>query len=131
MAYRVLAVDDSSTVRSIIAKTLKLSGVEVSRFAEASRGEEALRMLREERFDLVFCDLNMPGMNGIELVDALKRDGLMSTLAVVVVTSSGNLAVIDELRSKGVKGYLRKPLRPEKLRQVVNQVMGVTHESGI
>ncbi|HVR87388.1 MAG TPA: response regulator [Planctomycetota bacterium] len=130
MAYRVLAVDDSSTVRAIIAKTLKLSGVEVSRFGEASRGDQALEMLREEGFDLVFCDLNMPGMNGYDLVETLKHDGLLGTIAVVIVSSMENAAVIEELRIKGVRGYLRKPLRPEKLRQVVNDVMGASHGSG-
>jgi len=127
MAYRVLAVDDSSTVRAVIAKTLKLSGVEVSRFGEASRGDEALEMLRTEGFDLVLCDLNMPGMTGYELVEALERDGLLATVAVIIVSSLGNSVAIDELRSKGVRGYLRKPLRPESLRQVVNEVMGATH----
>jgi two-component system chemotaxis response regulator CheY len=130
MAYRVLAVDDSSTVRAIIAKTLRLSGVEVSRFGEASRGDEALEMLREEGFDLVFCDLNMPGMNGYDLVETMKNDGLLGTIAVVIVSSFEDTAVIEELKIKGVRGYLRKPLRPEQLRQVVNHVMGVSHGSG-
>ena len=128
MAYSVLAVDASSTVRAIIAKTLKLSGVEVARFDEASSGIEALRMLREGRFDLVFCDLNMPGMTGFELVEALRQDGLMDSVAVVVVSSLGSDADIDALRSKGVRGYLRKPLRPEKLRRLVHDVMGASHE---
>jgi two-component system chemotaxis response regulator CheY len=127
MAYSVLAVDDSSTVRAIIAKTLRLSGVDVSRFGEASSGAEALQMLREEEFDLVFCDLNMPGMTGFELVEALRRDGLLETIAVVIVSSIGSSAAIEDLRSKGVRGYLRKPLRPENLRQVVDRVMGATH----
>jgi|SRR6185436_3559138 len=129
MAYRVLAVDDSSTVRAIIAKTLKLSGVDVSRFGEANRGDQALRMLREEGFDLVFCDLNMPGMTGYELVDALERDGLLERVAVVIVSSIGDSDAIEELKNKGVRGYLRKPLRPESLRRLVNRVMGVTDGS--
>jgi len=128
VAYRVLAVDDSSTVRAVIARTLRLSGVDVSRFGEASRGEEALAMLREEGFDLVFCDLNMPGMSGYELVDALERDGLLGRVAVVIVSSHGNTAAIDRLKSKGVRGYLRKPLRPEDLRPLVQRVMGATDE---
>ena len=127
MAYRVLAVDDSSTVRAIIAKTLKLSGVEVSRFGEASRGDQALEMLRAEGFDLVFCDLNMPGMTGYELVEALERDGMLATVVVVIVSSLVDSAAIDALRTKGVRGYLRKPLRPESLRRLVNEVMGATH----
>ncbi|HLY08011.1 MAG TPA: response regulator [Planctomycetota bacterium] len=128
MAFSVLAVDDSSTVRAIIAKALRLSGVEVSRFGEASGGEDALRMLRGEGFDLVFCDLNMPGMNGYDLIEAMQQDGLLGTTAVVVVSSIGTPAAIEELRNKGVRGFLRKPLRPETLRQVVHSVMGGTRE---
>ncbi len=123
MPYNVLAVDDSATVRAVIAKTLRLSGVAVSRFGEAARGDDALRMLREEKFDLVFCDLNMPGMTGYELVEALRKDGLMGRVAVVIISSFGNPGVIEELKSKGVKGYLRKPLRPESLKRVVTRVM--------
>lgn len=128
MSLNVLAVDDSSTVRAIIAKALRLSGVDVARFSEASRGDQALQMLREEGFDLVFCDLNMPGMSGYDLIETLQRDGLLGTVAVIVVSSIGTPAAIEELKSKGVRGYLRKPLRPEHLRQVVNTVMGGLHE---
>jgi len=128
MSLHVLAVDDSSTVRAIIAKALRLSGVDVARFGEASRGDQALQMLRQEGFDLVFCDLNMPGMSGYDLIEALQRDGLLETVAVIVVSSIGTPAAIEELKSKGVRGYLRKPVRPEQLRQVVTTVMGGLHE---
>jgi len=129
MGYRVLAVDDSSTVRAIIAKSLRLSGVEVSRFDEASSGEEGLALLRAGGFDLVFCDLNMPGMTGFELVESMRRDGLLERVAVVIVTSLGDCAALEELMAKGVRAYLRKPLRPEQLRRLMNNVMGVKHES--
>jgi len=127
MAYSILAVDDSSTVRAVIAKTLRLAGVEVSRFREASTGDEALRMLREEPFDLVFCDLNMPGMTGCELVAALERDGLLATVAVVIISSIEDPAVLSALIGKGVRGFLRKPVRPEDLRPLVDRVMGAMH----
>ncbi len=124
MAFNVLAVDDSSTVRAIIAKALRVSGVDVSRFGEASRGDEALQMLRQGGYDLVFCDLNMPGMDGYTLIEELRKAGLMGTVAVVIVSSIGRQADIEELKSKGVRGYLRKPLRAEQLKQVVSTVMG-------
>jgi len=129
MGYNVLAVDDSSTVRAVIAKALRVSGVEVSRFGEASSGEEALRLLRSEGFDLIFCDLNMPGMTGFDLVEALRRDGLLGSVAVVIVSSIGSSSDLADLKSKGVRACLKKPLRPEVLRRVVEQVMGVTDES--
>jgi two-component system chemotaxis response regulator CheY len=128
MSLNVLAVDDSSTVRAIIAKALRLSGIDVARFSEASRGDQALQMLRQEGYDLVFCDLNMPGMTGYELIETMQRDGLLDNVAVVVVSSIGTPAAIEELKSRGVRGFLRKPLRPENLRQVVNTVMGGINE---
>ena len=128
MSLRVLAVDDSSTVRAILAKALRVAGIDVARFAEASRGDEALRMIRGERFDLVFCDLNMPGMTGTELIRALRAEGALEQVAVVVVSSAGNAAAIRELKELGVRGYVRKPLRPEQLRQVVTAAVGGTHE---
>lgn len=123
----MLAVDDSSTVRAILARTLRLAEIEVLVFGEASTGEEALRMLREEEYDLVFCDLNMPGMSGFDLIDELRRAGRLEHVAVVVVTSIGDPAAIEDLRGKGVRGYLRKPLRPEDVRRTVDRVMGAAH----
>ncbi len=128
MALNVLAVDDSSTVRAVIAKTLRLSGVDVSRFDEASRGDQALQMIKEDGYDLVFCDLNMPGMTGWELIETLQRDGRLGSVAVVVVSSIGNEAAIEELKGRGVRGFLRKPLRPEQLRKVVDAVTGGLHD---
>jgi two-component system chemotaxis response regulator CheY len=128
MALKVLAVDDSSTVRAILAKALRVSGIDVARFGEASRGDDALRMIRGERFDLVFCDLNMPGMSGYELIEALNADGTLESLAMVVVSSTGAPAALEELKRKGVRGYLRKPVRPEHLRRVVSSALGGSHE---
>jgi len=126
MGFNVLAVDDSSTVRAVLAKALRISGVDVSRFGEAASGDEALRMIREEGFDLMFCDLNMPGMTGFELVETLRKDGLLAAVAVIVVSSIGNDAAWADLKSKGVRACIRKPLRPQDLRRVVDQVMGAT-----
>ena len=84
-------------------------------------------MLREEPFDLVFCDLNMPGMTGTELVEALEREGRLSSIAVVVISSSGDPEALSALKDKGVRGFLRKPVRPEDLRPLVDRVMEATH----
>ena len=128
MALNVLAVDDSATVRAILAKALRMSGIEVARFCEAARGDEALRLIRGERFDLVFCDLNMPGMSGYELIEALQADGTLASLPMIVVSSIGSPAAVEALKRKGVRGHLRKPLRAEQLRRVVADAIGGIHE---
>ena len=127
MGLNVLAVDDSSTVRAVLARTLRLAEIDVSKFGEASTGDEAMRMLREEGYDLIFCDLNMPGMTGFDLIEELERAHLLESVAVVVVSSLGDGEAIENLRAKGIRGYLRKPVRPEDVRRIVGRVMGAGH----
>jgi two-component system, chemotaxis family, chemotaxis protein CheY len=129
MAYNVLIVDDSVTIRAIIAKTLQLAGIPTSELSEASNGREALEVLQNKWVDLVFLDINMPVMNGVELVEHMKADVMMSAVPVIVVSTEGSQTRIDQLSSKGVRAYLRKPFSPEALKQVVEQVLEVSNAS--
>ena len=123
MSYNILVVDDSVTVRSVIAKTLDLAGVPVGQLYQAANGQEALAVLGETWVDLVFADINMPVMNGIEMVDRMSADGMLKTVPVVIVSTEGSATRIEELRAKGVRAYMRKPFTPERLREVVNEVL--------
>jgi len=124
MAYNILVVDDSSIIRSVIKKTLKLAEVPVNELYEAENGKEGLERLTEHWVDLVFADINMPVMTGIEMIDKMAADGLLKTIPVVIVSTEGSATRFDELSKKGVKAYIRKPFTPEVLRDVVKQVMG-------
>ncbi len=124
MAYNILVVDDSSIIRSVIKKTLKLAEVPVNELYEAENGKEGLERLTEHWVDLVFADINMPVMTGIEMIDKMAADGLLKTIPVVIVSTEGSATRIEELSKKGVKAYIRKPFTPEVLRDVVKQVMG-------
>ena len=77
MAFNVLIVDDSSTMRAVIKKTIKVSGFNVGQFLEAGDGEEALSVLKDEWVDLVLSDINMPNMNGLELIGRMHADTIM------------------------------------------------------
>ncbi len=123
MAYNILVVDDSVTVRAVIAKTLDIAGVPVNELYQASNGQEALDLLAEHWVDLVFADINMPVMNGIELVERMSSEGLLDTIPVVIVSTEGSATRIEQLLNKGVSAYIRKPFAPEMLREVVDQVM--------
>jgi len=125
MALNVLVVDDSATVRAIIAKTLQLAGVHVNELREAANGKEALDILAGHRIDLVFTDINMPVMGGVEMVEAMCRDGILKAVPVIIVSTEGSATRIEQLKAKGVSAYIRKPFTPELLKDVVHNVVGV------
>lgn len=124
MAYNILVVDDSITVRAVIAKTLKIAEVPVGRLFQAANGKEALDILEKEWVDLVFADINMPVMSGLEMVDRMYEIGMLNTIPVVIVSTEGSATRIEELKSKGVSAYIRKPFTPETLSQVIDELMG-------
>jgi len=124
MAINVLVVDDSEIVRQVIAKTLQLAGVPVNQLFMAGNGKEALEILAENWIDLVFSDINMPVMTGIELIEEMHKDEILKTVPVIVVSTEGSVTRMEELRAKGVSAYVRKPFTPETLRKVVEEVLG-------
>jgi two-component system, chemotaxis family, chemotaxis protein CheY len=125
MAFNILLVDDSLTVRAVIKKTLRLAGIEIGELHEAGNGQEALAVLDANWIDLVFADLCMPIMDGEEFVDHLHESGAIANLPVVIVSSAGSEPRIARLREKGVRDFVHKPFTPERIREVVDQVMGV------
>lgn len=128
MALNILVVDDSETVRAIILKTLKMSGIALNTPLEASNGSEALALLKEQWVDLVLTDINMPEMGGVELIERMKDDEILKAIPVVVVSTEGSATRIEELKAKGVKAYIRKPFTPEQIREVVDGVLGVSND---
>jgi len=125
MAFNILLVDDSITVRSVISKALKLAGVEIGQLYEAGNGQEALEILDREWVDLVFADISMPVMDGEEMVGRMHESGSIENVPVVIVSSAGSGPRVARLREKGVRDYIQKPFTPERIREVVDQVMGV------
>lgn len=124
MSHNILIVDDSETVRAVIAKTLDLAGVDINELYQAGNGQEALDVLKDSWIDLVFCDINMPVMTGTELVENMQKDDLLKSVPVVIVSTEGSKTRMDELSAKGVRAYIRKPFTPETLRDIVEQVLG-------
>lgn len=127
MGYRILIVDDSATMRSVIRRTVEMSGVAVSEFLEAGSGVEGLQVLTEEAVDLVLADINMPEMSGVEMCEAMQEDDALASVPVVVVSTEASRTRIAELQTKGVQGYVHKPFTPEQIRDVVLGVLGVCH----
>ena len=128
MALNILVVDDSVTVRAVIRKTLGVAEVPVGELYEAGDGAEALEILKDAWVDLVFADINMPVMTGVEMVEKMAEDGLLKSIPVVVVSTEGSKTRIEELKAKGISAYIRKPFTPEEVKLVVEQITGVVDE---
>ncbi|OPZ65204.1 MAG: hypothetical protein BWY84_00501 [Candidatus Aerophobetes bacterium ADurb.Bin490] len=125
MAYNFLIVDDSATTRTIIKKILELSSIEIGELHEAADGEEALEVLQNKWIDLVFADINMPRMNGVEMVQRMREDGMLKSIPVVIVSSEGSETRIEEMMAKGIKAYLRKPFTPENIKELAESILNL------
>lgn len=125
MTYNVLIVDDSSIVRKALKKTLALVDVPVSSIVEAANGREGLDALAKGSFDLVFMDINMPVMNGLEFFEEAKAGGSIGQAKVIVISTDGSVLRAQELAEKGVAAQLRKPVRPESLGETIRQVLSL------
>jgi two-component system, chemotaxis family, chemotaxis protein CheY len=130
MALNILIVDDSQIVRTVIAKSLDLANVPVKTLHQAGNGAEALQILVSHPVDLVFADINMPVMGGVEMVERMSRDDQLWSIPIVIVSTEGSATRVEGLKSMGVRAYLRKPFKPEAIRAVVDQVMGVPDANG-
>lgn len=119
MARTVLAVDDSRTMREMVAFTLKNAGFAVT---EAVDGKDGLDKAKAGKFDLVITDINMPNMDGFQLVRALRGEASYKMTPILVLTTEADEAKKNEGKSAGATGWLVKPFNPEKLLQVVNKV---------
>lgn len=123
MAYNILITDDSDTVRAVVAKTLRLSGLPLGDLREAENGNTALRLLREHWIDLVLADINMPEMNGLELVAQMKADDTLNDIPVIIVSTEGSKTRIDDLKRQGISAFVRKPFTPESLKAAILAAM--------
>jgi two-component system, chemotaxis family, chemotaxis protein CheY len=125
MAYTVLVVDDSSSIRAIIKKIIKVSGFDVDTFFEASDGQDALAVMREKKVDVVLTDINMPNMNGLQLIARMKCQENLSAIPVVVVSTEGSEKKMDEAMSLGAAGYVTKPFVPEEIKHTLYTILEV------
>ncbi|MCA8938765.1 MAG: response regulator [Planctomycetes bacterium] len=125
MAINVLIVDDSETVRAVLAKALRIGGIDVGEVHEAEHGAAALEILKDAWIDLVLADINMPVMDGEQMVLKMAEDGLLNTIPTIIVSTDGSRERAERLSAKGVRAFVRKPFTPESLRQAVHNVLGL------
>jgi two-component system, chemotaxis family, chemotaxis protein CheY len=123
MAYNILVVDDSETMRAVIVKSLDLSGLPLGTLFQASNGAEGLEVLRKEWVDLVLADINMPVMGGVRMVEEMKGDETLKGVPVVIVSTEGSATRLQSLKDQGVGAFLRKPFAPEDLKRTVEALL--------
>jgi two-component system chemotaxis response regulator CheY len=119
MAKHVLTVDDSRTMREMVAFTLRRAGYEVH---EAEDGQKAIAALKTKPADVIITDLNMPVMDGVALIRALRADPKYRSVPILMLTTESDSNKKAEGKSAGATGWLVKPFDPEKLIDVVKRV---------
>jgi len=125
MELHVLIVDDSPAMRNFIRRVLELSGLEVGLCLEASNGEQALRLLEDNWVDAVLTDINMPQMDGEELLRRMSEHDVLRLIPVLVVSTDRTEGRIQKMLTLGAKGYVTKPFAPETLREQLENTLGV------
>jgi two-component system chemotaxis response regulator CheY len=120
MSKKILIVDDSRTIRQQVSFTLSKGGFTV---VEAEDGKDGIAKLgANEDIAMIISDVNMPNMNGIEMVEAIKADGKYSAVPIVMLTTEGSAELIERAKAAGAKGWLVKPFKPDQLIAAVNKL---------
>jgi two-component system, chemotaxis family, chemotaxis protein CheY len=118
---KILVVDDSATVRQQVGLALKQAGYTV---LEASDGIEGLAALDKGGISLVICDVNMPRMTGLEMLEQVRRDPRHISLPVVMLTTEGHPALVERAKKAGAKGWIVKPFKAELMLSAVGKLVG-------
>ncbi|MCI4626230.1 MAG: response regulator [Candidatus Magnetoovum sp. WYHC-5] len=121
MSKTIMTVDDSASVRQMVAFTLKGAGYTV---VEAVDGKDALAKLKGAQVNMVITDLNMPNMDGISLIKAIRSDAALKFLPIVMLTTESQDTKKKEGKSAGATGWIVKPFKPDQLLAVVKKVLG-------
>lgn len=121
MAKTVLAIDDSASIRQMVAFTLKSSGYDV---IEAVDGQDGLEKAKSRTVNLVLTDQNMPRMDGLTLIKSLRAMPQYKSVPILMLTTESSEAMKSQGRTAGATGWLVKPFDPMKLIEVVKKVIG-------
>ncbi|MBN2644277.1 MAG: response regulator [Desulfuromonadaceae bacterium] len=123
MGKTVLVVDDSSTMRKIVSRSLRQAGLDFDEILEAGDGQEALTLLEGKKVDIILSDINMPNMDGIEFLRQKKEIAAIKDIPVVMITTEGGADIIGEAKSLGAVGNVKKPFTPDQINEVIGGVL--------
>lgn len=119
----VLIVDDSSVMRKIIERSLRQAGLELEKVIEADNGADALTMVAANPIDLIFSDVNMPKMDGLEFLRQVQGIEKAKGIPILMITTEGSEQKVVEAITLGAKGYIRKPFSADQVREQVTQLL--------
>lgn len=123
MSKKILAVDDSKTMRQMIVNTLRNAGFEAH---EAEDGRQALTLFGGQAFDLVITDLNIPELNGFELIEKVRQGSHRPFVPILMLTTESDVQKKARGKLVGATGWIVKPFNPDRLVEVVRKVCNVT-----
>lgn len=121
-AKSALIVDDSATMRNMIKAVVSEMGFEIH---TAQDGEKAFRLAESQRFDVVITDINMPNMDGIELIRMLRESENAKYTPILVITTEGGDNVKQAGKAAGASGWIVKPFNPDTLKRAVSKLCGM------
>lgn len=124
MSLNVLVVDDSSVMRKMIIRTLNMSGVPLGEVFEAEDGRLGLELLEENWIDMLFIDVNMPVMDGMEMLTLVRSKPETRDLPVLIISTESNPQRINEINENRA-GFVHKPFTPETLREKIIELTGI------
>jgi two-component system chemotaxis response regulator CheY len=127
---RALIVDESAMMRKVVERALRQAGLNLTEVIQANNGAEALTFLREAAgsnaaFDLIFSDINMPIMDGLEFIEQRKQEGLAPGVPVVMITTEGSTPMVMRALAAGARGYICKPFTTDQVKACVMPLLGV------
>ncbi len=117
----ILIADDSPAMRAMLVSTIEVLGD--FRIVEASSGFEALRLLPREKVDLILTDINMPDINGLELLSYLRNNQNYLTVPVIIISTEGSQKDIEKGKRLGANEYLIKPFDPDRLQALISSYL--------
>jgi two-component system, chemotaxis family, chemotaxis protein CheY len=117
MPIDVLIVDDSAAIRKILQRVLTQTEVQLGQVHEAGDGVEALNVLKANPVNLILSDINMPNMDGLQLLSQIKAQDAYKSVPVIMITTEGNQTKVMEAVQLGAAGYVRKPFTAEQIKE--------------
>jgi two-component system chemotaxis response regulator CheY len=122
MAKKVIVVDDSRTARQQVAVTLGEAGYDV---IEAVDGRDGLQQVSAHPdASLVICDVNMPNMNGLDMLASAKQDGKNANMVFIMLTTEAQTELLHQAKKSGARGWIVKPFKPDMLLAAVKKLVG-------
>jgi len=121
--YDLLIVDDSNAIRKILQRVIHTAEIPLRNVYEAADGLEALAVLKANNVSLVVSDINMPNMDGLQLLTQIRANEAWKNVPVIMITTEGSQAKVIEAAQLGANGYVRKPFTPEQIKNALSALV--------